>query len=130
MKIYIAARFSRRDYVRILHAQLTKLNYICTSNWCFNSPKDQSTSSLKRNEALRDISDIRNSHLIVLLTDTSDVGYITGGKHVELGLALALNKLTCVVGERENVFHYLDAVNHFDTWDGFLDFIQNLPKYS
>ena len=40
-----------------------------------------------------------------------------GGKHVELGLALAWHKKVYIVGEPENVFHYLPSVTIVPTFE-------------
>ena len=40
-----------------------------------------------------------------------------GGRHVELGLAIAWSKRVIVVGHRENVFHHLPQVEFCETVD-------------
>jgi hypothetical protein len=39
-----------------------------------------------------------------------------GGRHVEFGLAVALNKRLIVVGYRENLFHWLPQVEFVSSW--------------
>lgn len=39
-----------------------------------------------------------------------------GGRHVELGMAIALSKTIVIVGPRENVFCTLPGIVHHDTW--------------
>jgi hypothetical protein len=48
-------------------------------------------------------------------------GRARGGRHVELGAALAAGKRVCVVGHRENVFCWLPIVEYFPTWSACLE---------
>lgn len=50
-----------------------------------------------------------------------------GGRHVEFGMALAMDKRLVVVGPRENVFHLLPAVEQFDTWPLALAALAGVP---
>jgi len=35
----------------------------------------------------------------------------------EAGFAMGLGKTLMICGPRENIFHYLDEVHKFDTWE-------------
>lgn len=48
-----------------------------------------------------------------------------GGRHVELGYALALDKSIWLVGRREHIFHSLPQVKHFDSWDSAFQFLRS-----
>lgn len=44
-----------------------------------------------------------------------------GGRHVEYGIALALEKAVIVVGPQENIFHLLPQVEHYPDWPAYLE---------
>ena len=44
-----------------------------------------------------------------------------GGRHVEFGGAIALQKICVVIGPYENVFHHYPGVEHYASWRDFLD---------
>ena len=51
----------------------------------------------------------------VVISFTS-VGGGKGGRHVEFGYGLGLGKKMIVVGPRENVFHTLPQIEHYEDW--------------
>ncbi len=68
-------------------------------------------------EALKDLKAIDNCDVFILYNPVSTHRKGTGGRHLEMGYALARNKKIVVVSEvRENVFQSLDNVA-FLTWD-------------
>ena len=115
MKVYLAARFDRRDELREHRRHLKHaFNIDCTSRWLDNHGLDEGFTYSSQRLALcasEDIEDIRAADVLVAFTETPDVGYTSGGRHVELGFALALGKPIIVVGSIENVFHQLCSVD-------------------
>jgi hypothetical protein len=68
--------------------------------------------------ALTNLSDIESSHVFLAFTEQRQAGvctFVHGGRHVELGYAIATNKECIIVGYRENVFHYLRSVKFTHT---------------
>ena len=63
--------------------------------------------STLRQEATNDIEDILFSDALLLL-NLQDRGFETSGKAVETGIAIATLKPIIIVGQRTNVFHYLN----------------------
>jgi nucleoside 2-deoxyribosyltransferase len=60
------------------------------------------------NEAWADLSDIEDADVLILYNPLSHQNKGTGGRHVEMGYALARNKRIIIVGEeRENVFQHM-----------------------
>ena len=53
-----------------------------------------------------------------------------GGRHVEFGLALAAGKRLCIVGPRENIFHFLPRVEVFRSTDDLVGAIAHKPRRS
>jgi nucleoside 2-deoxyribosyltransferase len=69
-----------------------------------------------RDLAETDIDDIRRADALVAFAEEAAGG--GGGRHVELGVALALGKLVIVVGRPEHLFHRLPQVRVAMDWDG------------
>jgi nucleoside 2-deoxyribosyltransferase len=65
--------------------------------------------------AEQDMADVLRSDVVVVFTHQPSS---TGGRHVELGMALAAGKRVIICGDRENIFQTLPQVEHCDTdWD-------------
>lgn len=64
-----------------------------------------------------DFRDVSMCDLCISFTEVprSDKG--RGGRHVEFGVALGMMKRVWIVGPRENIFHWLEDVRQFDTWE-------------
>lgn len=48
----------------------------------------------------------------------------TGGRHVELGYALALSKKVILFGQRSNIFHWLDEIKQTDKTEQLLELLR------
>lgn len=123
MKIYLASRYSRRDQMRELAAELTRMGHEITSRWLetewVNRPGDGAAAPPEYREkyAAIDMEDVRAADCVVNFTEAPGDGS-RGGRHVELGLAVAWGKRIIVVGHRENLFHHLPVVEFFNSqWD-------------
>lgn len=123
MKIYLAARFSRRDQLRELAAELHRMGHEVTSRWLdtewANRPNESSAAPPEYREkyALIDMEDVKAAECVVNFTEAPGDGS-RGGRHVEFGLAIAWGKRLIVVGYRENLFHHLPKVEFFSSqWD-------------
>jgi len=62
-----------------------------------------------------DLEDVARSNGLLFFAEDSSAGYLTGGRHVELGYALGRGLWIWVIGDRENVFHHLPRVRPFAT---------------
>jgi hypothetical protein len=128
---YIAGRFDRRN--EFVHAvrQLEDLGITCTAKWITdepdlaNLPEGAQTSSLVE-WALRDVEDVSAADTLITFTedlmlyDNVPSVWARGGRHVELGMALALGKRIVVIGPRENIFTYLPQVEVLSSFDEFI----------
>jgi len=120
VKIYIAACFGQQAEVREKADDLEYNGHECTSFWRHEKPTGDGSEAVNASKymqaAMRDLRDIDRSDLLVLLT-----GQIsrTGGKHFELGYAVARGKQVIIVGPCENVFHWL--LPRFETWQEFME---------
>lgn len=110
MKVYLCGRYSRRDELRGVRGTLAALGHTCTSRWLNTTWEggDGSGSSAAPPEyrqrfAVTDLEDVARADVLVAFTEPPNSGG-RGGRHVELGAALALGKRVIVVGHYENLF--------------------------
>jgi hypothetical protein len=118
--VYLAARYSRHPQMRRIRDSLTSVDVVVTSRWIdchtdvegdftasftseFMSGYPQKCSPLARN----DVEDVRLADTLISFTEG---GGGRGGRHVEFGIALALDKRLIVIGPREHIFHTLPQV--------------------
>ncbi len=146
MKIYLAARYSRRLELCEYRKQLESLGHTVTSRWLNGdhqvsdtgtpigesgeklieddgSTGDDSTSRPNKSAALRnqfateDFRDVVDCDLLIAFTEPPRSQFSRGGRHVELGLALGMMKRVWIVGYRENIFCWLEDVRFHETFD-------------
>lgn len=124
--VYLAARYSRNAEMRDYRDDLLALGIKVTSRWidCHTDVVGDFTASFTQ-EFLNanpekcaplgqhDLDDLDEADCVISFTGSG----LKGGRHVELGYALARGKRLFVIGPRENVFHTLPIVEHFDDWD-------------
>lgn len=116
--VYFAARSSRREELNRYRAELEALGIEVTSRWLAAQPQDvRSTYSDGewRALALTDQEDVLAADVLVCFTEPDGDGG-NGGRHVELGMALALGRHVIVVGRREHIFHRLPEVTVVESW--------------
>lgn len=113
MIVYLAGRFSRQAEFRTYRDELQRIGITVTSRWIdghgdaakIAAGDEHFTDEELAGFAAEDLADIERSDLMVAFTETPDAGYMSGGRHVEYGYALALGKSLVIVGPMENVFH-------------------------
>jgi hypothetical protein len=141
--VYLAARYARRTELCGYRTELESRGFTVTSRW-LNGP-DQVTASgqvlgtsaeqlietgdlaagvLMAACALADMEDLASAEAAVFFTEDPAFyapGSSRGGRHVELGLALARPDMrVIVVGPRENQFCHLTQVRHYTSWPELL----------
>lgn len=123
-KIYLAARYPRRQELCGYASRLRTLGHVVTSRW-LDDPHGFATLDTGSNllphtiSALvtqEDIDDLQAADLVVAFTEAPDSPYGRGGRHVECGLALAWGKDLLVCGPCENAFYALPQVWHATTF--------------
>lgn len=135
ISFYLAARFGRRDELNGYAQDLRRKGYVVTSRWLTQHQKlDLSvyrySDAERRMFALHDWEDVQRANRLIAFTeDPADnaPGGRRGGRHVELGAALAQGKHVYVVGHYENVFCHLPQVMFFPT---FHELWSQLEDYS
>lgn len=120
MKVYLAARFSRRDELATYREQLIRYGHTCECRWLTDPAHRIEVDDLRSNAhrfnqelAWHDLHDLAAADTCVFFAP----GGSRGGCHVEFGYALAAGKRLVWVGERGHVFSYLPAVEQFDTFE-------------
>lgn len=131
MKVYLAGRYARRNEFRLLRIPLHQAGIEVTSRWLDEQHAlSGHTKDLDVTErtltALKDVEDIKGSDAMLFFAEDPNAQPPRGGRHVEFGMALALNKPIYVIGAEENIFHFYPDVKHFAT---FQEFLQNVPTY-
>lgn len=141
-RIYLAARYSRREEMARYAADLEALGYTVTSRWHQEGKTPLPgihTEKLRRRAgrfAQEDAEDTKDADLFIAFTTTPMASEVpgagvrateqeNGGTHVEFGIAYALGKELWVVGPRENVFHCLPGLRIFPDWSGALQKLEH-----
>lgn len=120
MRVYLSARFERQKEMRVYGEQLRAEGIEVFSTWPeLDLPSRDGFSGIaperRAMAAMLDVQQVAASNLVVIFSDGDDPDP-RGGKHVEMGLALALSKRLLLVGRQENAFHDLPDVEHCEDW--------------
>jgi len=131
VRIYLAARYSRREELCGYRSQLEALGHTVTSRWLNgNHQIDDKGLSVEaaQNErerfATEDFTDVLSAHVLIAFTEQPRSSNSRGGRHVELGIALGSRRMAViVVGPRENVFCCLPSIFVCDRFEECLSVI-------
>lgn len=125
MRWYLAASFSRQEEMRGYRTALLNQGEEVQARWITDhtSSVEHDTDDQRTEDAIHDIEDITKCEAVMFFSETPDAPGIRkrGGRHVEYGIALALNKRVVIIGERENVFHYLPSVEIYSDFNAFME---------
>lgn len=112
LRVYISARWARQAEMREVRDGFNKIPGIgVRASWL-----DEVEGTHPEAEAAKiDLNEVKTSDVLVAFTETPDIGYYTGGRHVELGAALAMGIPVICVGPRENIFCHLVIVTQVET---------------
>ena len=115
--VYLASRYRRRKELENYAQDLANQGWEVTSRWVFGHHENDCRSPTIY--ALEDWDDLARAQWMMAFTEEpNDHGsYSRGGRHVELGMALAWGKNVVIVGPRENVFCHLPQVRQADTFE-------------
>lgn len=128
-KIYLASSYARKDEMRGVRDVLVAAGHIVTSSW-IDLPDDTVNPGIKNKMmqsaplrfsgyAEQDASDLCDAHLFIMFTGDEKGKESSGGRHTELGFALALEVIVVIIGPRENVFQCLPGIVNYETWREF-----------
>lgn len=147
MRIYLAARYSRRVELCAYRDQLVLDGHTVTSRWLAGKHQldsngrpigddgesliegtgfsaEVAAAKMRERFAAVDLADVRACSVLVSFTESPTATYGRGGRHVEFGYALALRKKLIVVGHRENLFHFLPGVRFCPTWEDCVELLR------
>ncbi len=116
MRVYLAARYEMHPTMREWRRRLAVDGVAVTARW-ITGEHAGSTEAEKARYALEDLEDIRTADALIAFNPPDHHRSGRGGRHVELGYALALAKPVVIVGARENVFHWHPEVLVVSTLD-------------
>lgn len=91
-----------------------------TAREAFYGNAEDRAAKLRLHFATDDFRDVTACELLIAFTEPPRSSNSRGGRHVEFGIALGQRKPVWIVGPRENIFHWLDNVRHFDRWEDTL----------
>lgn len=139
-RVYLAARYSRRLELCDYRAALIAHGVTVTSRWLDGGHQldaagvpinddgerrfeagDPAVNHLRAHFAHEDLADVLAADTLLAFTEPPRASPSRGGRHVELGIALAADMRVVVIGPRENVFCWLPQVEHYEAWQSFAD---------
>lgn len=106
MRIYIAASFPNKDKAQALREYLREKGHVITSRWLDGH---NAMYGMQPQFALMDAEDVASAEVLVCMTGDT---LTRGGRHAEVGMAIALRKPIILYCEdfaekaREMVFHH------------------------
>ena len=120
LRIYIAARITRRHEAHALGRQLQALGHVITSRWMrpdadHLAPCGESEEAAyldRQRFALDDVADLTHSDCVILLGEAPR-NTSRGGRLVEFGIAVGFGCRLMVIGYRETVFQCLPQVEFY-----------------
>jgi len=126
--VYLAAAYGRRYELRRYAEELWGAGFVVTSSWIDSEDQEDSGLGTKERVAVanRDLDDLKSARCVVAFTE-GPFGPSRGGRHVELGFALALGRHIVVVGPAENVYCDLADVI-VPTWPVALAHLQEVAR--
>lgn len=122
MKIYLASRYSRREELCKYRDELVAAGHEVTSSWLDTNwrPNEEGASAAppeyRREWAQKDFNDVRAAGCLIYFASGTRG---RGGCHVEVGIALGIQSTVVVIGEPENLFHFLPNVIRVESWEKF-----------
>ncbi len=110
-QIYIAAPYPLKDEALLLRRRLLVAGFRVVARWL-----DEQEENSNRTARLC-LDDVDGADIVVAMNPPTWANAGTGGRHVELGYALARNKRIVVIGPRTNVFHHHADIHTVDSVD-------------
>lgn len=116
MKIYTAARYGDMLAMRGVRDRLVDLGHEVTARWIDGGEEGPNGRTLAQ-AAIMDVEDVLAADVLLFFSQPEGSANRGGGRHWELGYAYAKGKRCIVVGEREIVFHHLDDIEIYETFN-------------
>jgi hypothetical protein len=129
MRVYLASRYRDFPLMQQWREFLEDNNCTVTSRWINGDheiTENANDDKARSRFAVEDVEDILSAQIFICRSDPSFFRSGRGGRHVELGIALACKKVIVLVGQRENVFHYLPQVSVVSTIEEVVEFLREV----
>jgi len=132
MKIYLAARFDRKDEMKKLSLIILSLGIGVTSRWLDEEPSPSSEGAKERflmDTAQMDADDVFAADILVrfsddLSTPTIPSGWCTASRMEDTGMAHAWGKRIVIVGGKQSLFDRFSNRIHVQDVTELLDQLQ------
>lgn len=118
IKFYVAAPYEKKPEAALMRDFLQREGFKNTSDWI--DKVDPQTAAA----AERDLRNVLESDVVILMSFEEFRNKGTGGRHVETGYAIALNIPVLLIGPKTNIFHELPSVRNIK----FQDLLGTLVK--
>lgn len=115
MRVYLAARYSRREEIAGIREELKRRGIVVQARWLDGLHDDMPNDVCAKD----DLADLDEVHALIAFTEERRSIATSGGRHFEAGYAHATGKPVIVVGPEENVFYSL-AWSRFATLEDLL----------
>lgn len=132
LTVYMAGPYAARDLLGTYARELERVGYRVGTRWLREdhsiTPENEGAAvgladAQAAGHASDDLEDVKRADILVAFTAASVLPEderqrrgTSGGRHIETGYAMALDKAIFLVGEPENVFHRLPWVIRCADW--------------
>lgn len=109
LAVYLAAAFERQEAMREVASYLVANGMTVVSSWVGRDdlePDHVTPAPVLADLARQAVAEICHADIFAVFTEPLGSAHQRGGRHVELGIALAKGMLVYVVGPRESMFHH------------------------
>lgn len=127
MKIYLASRYSRKEELKKVAEELEGLGNEIISSWldCNRRYEDEED---KETYVPRMVNEVKACDCLIMFNDPEGQKGRNGGKHVEFGIAMGLDKRLIVTGHRENLFYYHPKIQFYVDTETMMNDLWRQPK--
>ncbi len=108
MKVYIAAPYELRDTTIEIMKILEESGHEVTSSWL------RTIAPMTDVVACQDLTDVETADTLLIINPANWKDKGGGGRHVEMGYAIARGKKIVLLGVRSNIFHHLSEIRVID----------------
>jgi len=116
VKFYIASKLENYEQVQDLAELLKNFGWEHTYDWTVHGSIKETNMETLKSVGQKEIDGVKNADIVIVLTPQGR------GTHVELGIAIALNKIVYIYhaddkyfkcDDNTSAFYWLQNVNHF-----------------
>jgi len=109
--------------MEVIRGDIESSNHDVVSGWHrMRSPRLEVNDPRLKQRAMRDLADIREADIVIAFLGSD--GSQRGGRHFELGYAVALRRPVWLVGKIEHAFHTLvPECAQYENWEQCLAYL-------